>query len=419
MQLIGSGFIVEQEKAEELGLGSVLGVQEIIKPYRNGRDLTESPRGVLAVDLFGFSENEVRSQFPSIYQHLINHVKPERDQNNRESYRKLWWIFGEPRKDLRPALRNLSRYIATVETSKHRTFQFLDASVLPDNKLVVIAVDDAYHLGTLSSRIHVVYSLAAGSWLGVGNDPVYAKSRCFDPFPFPDCNEATKERIRKIAEELDAHRKRVQAKHPGLTLTGMYNVLEKLRAGESLTAKEKDIHERGLVSVLKQLHEELDAAVFEAYGWPRTLTDEEILERLVALNAERAEEEKRGHIRWLRPEYQNPAQEAVPKTGELGLGTRAGARRKGKGKSKGAGDDGRSCGTQSRGPKKKAVWPKTMAEQVTAVEAALKAKGKAVTAEELTKHFARAKAQVVHDILDTLCALGRAHKKKGTEEFTV
>ena len=62
----------------------------------------------------------------------------------------------------------------------------------------------------------------------------------------------------------------------------MYNVLEKLRAEEPLTDKERVIHEHGLVSILKQLHDELDAAVFDAYGWPRDLTDEQILERLVA-----------------------------------------------------------------------------------------------------------------------------------------
>src|SRR5207248_5822055 len=98
-----------------------------------------------------------------------------------------------------------------------------------------------------------------------------------------------------------------QSQHPDLTMTGMYNVLEKLRSGETLSDKEKMIHEQGLVSVLKQIHDDLDAAVFDAYGWPATLTDEEILERLVALNAERAAEERRGIIRWLRPEFQNPA----------------------------------------------------------------------------------------------------------------
>src|SRR5690606_30101884 len=121
-------------------------------------------------------------------------------------------------------------------------------------------------------------------------------------------------RITQLAEQLDAHRKRQQAAHPELTLTGMYNVLEKLRSGEVLTAKERVIHEHGLVSVLRQLHDEIDAAVLEAYGWADLLPllrvahgndpateemprddakrafDEAILERLVALNAERAAE---------------------------------------------------------------------------------------------------------------------------------
>lgn len=97
----------------------------------------------------------------------------------------------------------------------------------------------------------------------------------------------------------------------------MYNVLEKLRAGEELTEKEKAIHDKGLVSVLKQLHDDLDAAVFAAYGWPATLTDAEILERLVALNAERAAEEKRGIIHWLRPEYQIKALGLSPQSSQL------------------------------------------------------------------------------------------------------
>src|SRR4051812_27266847 len=143
--------------------------------------------------------------------------------------------------------------------------------------LINFALDDAYFLGILSSRIHVIWALAAGGRLGVGNDPRYNKTRCFDPFPFPDCTEQQKARIRELGEALDAHRKRQQAQHPTLTITDMYNVLEKLRAGAALTDRERLTHEAGLVSVLNQIYDELDAAVFEAYGWPQTLTDEEIL----------------------------------------------------------------------------------------------------------------------------------------------
>src|SRR5690606_25765124 len=173
-------------------------------------------------------------------------------------------------------------------------FQLLPIEVAPDNMLIAIAMDDATALGVLSSHIHEAWALATGGRLGVGNDPRYNKSRCFDTFPFPDLHTADKfggpigvalvnadgttgksetygeypsDRIRNLAEQLDAHRKRQQAAHPGLTLTGMYNVLEKLRSGEALTAKERVIHEQGLVSVLRQLHDELDAAVLHAYGW--------------------------------------------------------------------------------------------------------------------------------------------------------
>ncbi len=98
--------------------------------------------------------------------------------------------------------------------------------------------------------------------------PAITNPTCFEPFPFPTLEESPlKQSIRDLGERLDAHRKRQQELHPGLTLTGMYNVLEKLRSGEPLTAKEKQIHDQGLVTLLKQIHDELDEAVFEAYGW--------------------------------------------------------------------------------------------------------------------------------------------------------
>jgi len=304
MSLHGSGFIVTPEEAEHLGLGKRKGLDQHIRPYRNGRDLTSIPRSVMVIDLFGLNPEDVRKRFPDVYQHVLDTVKPERDANNRASYRENWWIFGEPRSDLRPALSGLPRYIATIETSKHRTFQFLDGSILPDNKLVVIASDDPHHLGILSSRAHTTWALRAGGWLGVGNDSVYVKSKVFDPFPFPEAAAKLRTQIRIVAEELDALRKTQQAAHPGLTLTQMYNVREAIREGRALDEDEETIKQQGLILILNELHDKLDALIFRAYGWPETLSDEEILSRLVALNAARAAEEKKGIVRWLRPGYQ-------------------------------------------------------------------------------------------------------------------
>jgi hypothetical protein len=298
MMLAGSGFIVDHETW--LGWGR----PHVVKPFRNGKDLMARPRGVLVIDLFGLSEDEVRKQYPAIYQHVLTHVKPERELNRRKKFRDRWWVFGEPRAKFRPALEGLSYYVATPHIAKHRVYQIVEAGIAPDHMVIAFALSDPAHLGVLSSRVHSVWALAAGGTLE--DRPIYYKSRCFDPFPFPACTQDQHARIRDLGEQLDAHRKARLAEHPTLTMTAMYNVLEKLRAGQEFTKKERTIHEQGLISILRQLHDELDAAVFDAYGWPHDLTDEQILERLVSLNAERAEEEKNGTVRWLRPEFQNP-----------------------------------------------------------------------------------------------------------------
>jgi hypothetical protein len=176
--------------------------------------------------------------------------------------------------------------------------------------LIAIASSDAFHLGVMSSRVHVTWTLASG---GVLEDrPRYNKTRCFEPFPFPEATEAQKAAIRDLAERLDAHRKAAQGR--GATITGMYNLLVKLRSGESFTDREREQHEVAQTEILRQLHDELDAAVADAYGWPVDLPDADILVNLVALNKDRAAEEARGVVRWLRPEYQAPETVAATTT---------------------------------------------------------------------------------------------------------
>lgn len=320
--LHGAAFAVTKEEAGLLGLGRRAGLEKHIRPYRNGRDLMARSRNLLVIDLFGLEISTVRLAFPEVYQHLLEHLKPERDTNPRAYRREFWWLFGENVPEARKALKGLTRYIATVETAKHRVFQFLDQEILPDNKLVVITSEDACDLSILESRYHYAWYIANSGKLGVyERDAVYVKSTCFDPFPFPDPPEALRQKLRAAGEELDALRKRVQAEHPDLTLTGLYNVLEKIRAGSPLSEADEDVKRRGLVLVLKDLHDTIDRLTADAYGWPRDLSDEAILQRLVALNAERAREEAAGHVRWLRPDYQIPrfAKGAAPKTGTLDL----------------------------------------------------------------------------------------------------
>lgn len=194
VKLHGSGFIVTPLEAEHLGLGKRAGLERHIRYYRNGRDLTSRPRGVMVIDLFGLKSEEVRSAFPEVYQHIATTVKPERDANNRATYRDNWWIFGEPRSELRPALKEVRRYIATPVTQKHRIFEFLSSETLPDDALMVVASEDAFLFGVLHSSIFSAWFDVTASTLE--DRPRFIKLQCFDPFPFPDANNIQKQTIR-------------------------------------------------------------------------------------------------------------------------------------------------------------------------------------------------------------------------------
>jgi len=380
--LHGAGFMVTRDQARQLGLGSVPGIEEHILPYLNGKDITGRSRDLLVIDLHGLSEVDVRTRFPEVYQWVRDHVKPERDQNNEPSRREFWWQFGRQHTELRAFLRGLPRYIATVETAKHRCFVLLPAGLRPDNMVVAIGLSDPFFLGVLSSNVHVTWALAAGGTLE--DRPRYNKTRCFDPFPFPDATEAERQAIREIAERLDAHRKRQQQLHPAQTLTEMYNVLEKLRANEELTPHDRELYEAGLIGILRELHDELDRAVFAAYGWPETLAGDELLGRIVGLNAARRAEEASGVIRWLRPEFQAPEAVAVPRTLEGFVEEAAPA-----------------------AARKKQPWPATLPEQVRAIKEALRA-ASAQTPQQIASGFRPASRTRVTEILSTLVALGQA-----------
>jgi hypothetical protein len=442
VMLFGAGFIVTPEEAKTLGLGSVPGIEHVIRDYRNGRDLTDSPRGVKVIDAFGITAEQLRTQFPSVYQWLLERVKPERDTNRDAAIRDNWWLHGRTRGEIRLALAGLPRYIATVETAKHRTFQFLDASILPDNMLIAISSDDVHYLGVLSSSVHQVWALAQGGTLE--DRPRYNKTRCFETFPFPDQDTGLtpelRSRIGHLAEQIDAHRKKVLTQ-PGaakLTLTGLYNVLEALHEGRTLTAKEKIIHTQGLVGVLKELHDELDAAVLQAYRWADlSATDActpELLNRLVALNAKRAAEEATGTVRWLRPAFQDPALRAAnaaseadslsnqellaqtPRAPQADLAMdmplpAASTRKTGTGKS--AAPTAVSPSVTAAAGSEPQAWPAALPEQVRAVAAVLAATGTAMPLDAIEARFKGRGPwkKSLPRILETLEALGRARRE--------
>ncbi len=389
----GSGFILNAQEVAKLSSKE----KELIRVYRNGRDIAQNSRDVYIIDCYGLSEQQVQDDYPNLYQLLLERVYPERIVERDNKIKKNWFLFERNRPELRAKIQKIKRYIVTIKTAKHRSFIFVESNILPDQQLVTIALDDAYFLGVLSSQVHVTWSLAAGGRLGVGNDPRYNNSVCFDPFPFPDATDTQKQTIRELGERLDSHRKRVQATHPEVTITAMYNLLEKLRQGEPLDDKDKAFNQKALVSTLQQIHDELDAAVFAAYGWEPTLTDDQILENLVTLNAQRAEEERNGLIRWLRPDYQAPGETYVQPS-LAGITTET---------------------ETAITPTEQQPFPKTLKEQLWAIRDLFRTQSGEWTAAQVTAHFkgANRKQKVILDCLESLEDLGilLSHNEGGVQ----
>ena len=388
--LVGSGLVVTPNEAEALGLGRVAGLELHVRPYFNGRDLTQSPRNVFVIDLLGLTADEARQRFPEVYEHLLRTVKPERDVNRRKVRRENWWLLGESQPRHRQAVSALRRYIATSMTARHRLFLFLSANALPDQGLVAIALDDALHLGVLSSAVHVEWALAAGGTLE--DRPRYNNSRTFDPFPFPHPTATQAEAVRQLGEAIDAHRKARQDE-TGVGLTDLYNAVEALRAGRALTPKEERSAADGLAHTLLDLHRQLDRAVLDAYGWSDLDAEAPtfraaVLDRLVALNAERRAEEDAGTVRYLRPEFQNPGA-----SGQAGL-------------------DLRTVAPVETAPEVVTrPWPEALAARTVAVRQAVAAG--AQTPEAVAARFAGARLGAVAEVLDALAELGLVHVADG------
>jgi hypothetical protein len=158
----------------------------------------------------------------------------------------------------------------------------------------------------------------------------------------------------------------------------------------ALDAKDKRINDMGLVSRLLELHTRLDAAVLDAYGWPHDILESEILERLVALNAQRSEEEHNGTVRYLRPEYQNPTK--VNQDTMLEVPDEL---------------------TLAPAKLEKIAFPKTLGEQSQAIRNVLKTIGKPLSSTEIGGFFKGAKKDRVSELLELLGGLGQVRALEG------
>lgn len=312
---------------------------DVVKPWRNGRDLTTRETDVWIVDFGTHMAESDAMLFEQPFVHVLTVVKPGRMGVRRPRTQRLWWLHEEARVSMRTALLPCPRYVATPRVAKYRYFVWLDKAVLPDTRLNVIARSDDTTFGILSARIHEVWSLAQASMHGVGNDPTYNAKSCFETFPFPagltpaDTASQQTEALASGAQipaalpgaELRAHAGAIaEAAHrldqlrrnwlnppewtrrvPEVVPLGMERspYPDRIEPRPGLNEQDlKALQKRTLTNLynqrpawLAQAHAALDAAVAAAYGWSDytlDLPDTEILRRLLALNLERAVAER-------------------------------------------------------------------------------------------------------------------------------
>jgi len=282
---------------------------DVLRPITSGGDIVRRGELGWVIDFNQCETVEEAAKFEEPFKYIATHVRPVRTdptRTKRETYRINWWRFAETRPSIRRWLASGSRYIATPKVSRHRLFVWLPATIIPDNLVIAILRDDDASFGLLSSRHHVLWSVAKGAWIGVGNDPTYTPTSSFETFPFPEgltpdipatryADDPRAKAIAAAAARLNELREawlnppdlvqRVPEVVPGYP-DRLLPVDEKAAAILRKRTLTNLYNERP--TWLDHAHHDVDAAVAAAYGWPADLTDEQVLERLFQLNQARA-----------------------------------------------------------------------------------------------------------------------------------
>ncbi|KAF0159989.1 MAG: N6 adenine-specific DNA methyltransferase protein N12 cla [Syntrophaceae bacterium] len=281
--------------------------QTVLRPLRNAMDLVRRSRDSWIIDFNKMSEMEA-AYFEAPFEYVKLNVKPYRDENRDEGRRKRWWLHGRTGDDLRSAMSELCRCIATPQVAKHRIFVWLPTAFFAESTVLVFARDDDTTFGILHSRFHELWSLALGTSLE--DRPRYTPTTCFETFPFPPdltpnipaADFAENSHAKAVAE---AAFKLNQLRENWLNPPEWVDCVitpEKEKAGYP----NRPVAKPGYEAVLKKrtltnlynarpawldiAHKTLDKAVAAAYGWEdytADMSDADILHRLLALNRER------------------------------------------------------------------------------------------------------------------------------------
>ncbi|MBE9043300.1 class I SAM-dependent DNA methyltransferase [Pleurocapsales cyanobacterium LEGE 10410] len=270
---VGKDFIVTEKQVKEW-IAKDSKNQEVLKLFSMGHNLAQSINGKpdrWIID-FGNMDLEDASNYQLPFEHIKFYIKPERDKNRSKLRRLNWWKHGVNALKMRKAIAPLSYYFTVPRVSKWAVFVPTPLNWLPGDKSVVVASEDYYVLGVLTSKVHRLWMEAQKSTLKA--DIAYTHKTCFETFPFPQ--SPTKKVVQQIRNKtLALHEYRSQQmEQKQWGITQLYN---------------EYFHEPA--SKLYQLHQELDKLVMQAYGFK---AQDDILAKLLKLNFELAEKETRG-----------------------------------------------------------------------------------------------------------------------------
>jgi hypothetical protein len=287
---------------------------DVIIPWANGLDVTRRPRDMFIID-FGSKMSEAEAAlYEAPFDYIKQNVWPVRKENNRENYRRFWWRHVEPRPGLVTGITHLPRFVTTPRVSKYRLFLWLSSPTLVDSATFAFIRSEDFFLGVLHSKLHEMWSLKLGTRLETR--PRYTPTTCFETFPFPRPTPEQSEAIAAAARELNALRVRWLnppewtreeiLEFPGSadgpwarylhdpddrgigTVRYPRTVPRDADAAARIAARTHTNHNNQRPACLDNAHRRLDEAVFAAYGWNPSLSEEELLAKLLALNLERA-----------------------------------------------------------------------------------------------------------------------------------
>ncbi|MCX5962357.1 MAG: N-6 DNA methylase [Cyanobacteria bacterium] len=272
-QLNGKGFVVTETQVKDW-IKADSKNQEVLKLFSMGANLAQNPHGKPERWIIDFDDMSLEDagDYTLLFEHLKTYVKPERDINRQDGRRLNWWKFGANAVKMRKAIAPLSFCFAVPRVSKWAVVTPFLTNWLPGDLNVLIASDDFYVLGILTSNVHRIWVDSQCSTLE--DRTRYTPNTCFETFPFPQ-TPALKliTDIRNTAQELHAYRStQMESKQWGITK--LYN---------------QYFHEPK--SQLFKLHAQLDKLVLQAYSFT---PKDDLLEKLLNLNSELAEKEKNG-----------------------------------------------------------------------------------------------------------------------------